>query len=197
MSNVFQFNFRQELKRKSFHLLGLVYPLTLHWIGLTDFRILLIVFWVVVVVFEGIRLRASPINDGLFEYFGFLFRDEERTRISGVFWMISGVLFATFALRQPILITAVLLYVVFGDLGASLVGKWARGPSWFGSTKRLSGSAACFVICVAIGMFLLRPEYSWTLILIGASAATAAEGIQPINDNFSIPVAASLVFLVI
>lgn len=197
MSNFFRFNddLRQELKRKSFHLLGLVYPLTLHWIGLTDFRVLLIVFWVVVALMEFTRLSVSSFNGFVFEYFGDLFREKERNRPMGVFWMLSGVLFVTFLLDQPALITTTLLYVVFGDMAASLVGKWVGGPKWFRSEKRLSGSLACFAVCVCVGFFLMSPNYSWYLIIGGALAATVAEtGVLKLDDNFAIPLAATMIF---
>lgn len=194
MSNFFRFNddLCQELKRKSFHLLGLVYPLTLHWIGLTDFRILLIVFWVVVALMEFTRLSVSSSNGFVFEHFGDLFREKERNRPMGVFWMLSGVLFVTFLLDQPALITTTLLYVVFGDMAASLVGKWVGGPKWFRSEKRLSGSLACFVACIGIGYLILRADNLY-LVFGGALIATLAEiGIAKLDDNFTVPLFSAL-----
>ena len=185
----------QELKRKSFHLLGLIYPLTLRWVGLTEFRILLIVFWVAVALMEIARLSTPAFNGFVFEHFGDLFREKERSRQTGVFWMMSGALFSAFMLDTPALVATVLLYVVFGDLTASLVGKWLGGPRWFKSEKRLSGSFACFLVCVAVGFLLLRSEYAWHLILLGALVATLAEAeFIHLDDNFSIPVASTILF---
>lgn len=187
--------FRSELKRKSIHLLGLAYPLALFWLGLQDFRILLIVFWVVISFIEVVRLSHASFNNWIYEYFGDLLREKEKNRPSGIFWMLSGILFSAFTLDQPLLITTLLLYVVLGDLLASLVGKWWGGPKWFRSEKRLSGSLACFVGCAIVGALLLRPIYSWHLILLGALVATASEvGSLSLDDNFSIPVASAILF---
>lgn len=200
MMNLAQNNddLRQELKRKSFHLLGLIYPVTLYWIGLTDFRILLIVFWVVIALMEIARLCLPAFNGFTFEHFGDLFRENERSRPTGIFWMLSGALFSAFMLDTPALVATVLFYVVFGDLTASLVGKWLGGSRWFKSEKRLSGSFACFLICVVVGFLLLRAEYGRHLILFGALVATLIEaGFIPLNDNFSIPVISSIVFKIL
>ena len=188
-------SFRSELKRKSIHLLGLAYPLALFWLGLQDFRILLIVFWIVISFIEIVRLSHASFNNWIYEYFGYLLREKEKNRPCGVFWMLSGILFSAFMLDQPMLIATLLLYVVLGDLLASLIGKWCGGPKWFRSEKRLSGSLACFLGCVIIGVLSLRPVYSWHLILLGALVATAAEvGSLSLDDNFSIPVASTILF---
>ena len=54
--------------------------------------------------------------------------------------------------------------------------------------KTLSGSLACFIMCLFIGL-VLDFEISLEIILIGAFTATIAELISiKINDNISIPV---------
>lgn len=186
---------RQELKRKSFHLLGLIYPLALYWVGLTNFRIILIALWAVAALLEIARFSFPHFNGFILDYFGDLLREKERNRPTGFFWMISGALFSAFILDEPMLIAATLFYVVFGDLAASLFGKWVGGPRWFRSEKRLSGTFACFLICFCFGFFLLDGNCSWHVILGSALAATVAEmGVPPLDDNFTIPIATALVF---
>lgn len=195
MMNAPQINndLRQELKRKSFHLLGLIYPLTLYWVGLTDFRILLIVFWIVATLFEVARLSHASFNDWMFEYFGDLFREKEKAQPSGVFWMLTGMLWIAFVVRTDAWIFVISLYVVFGDAAASLFGRWIGGPTWWRSKKTLAGSSACFVVCLSVGFLLLKHEV-WYLMILGAILATVGEAeVLPINDNFSIPLFASLV----
>jgi dolichol kinase len=88
-----------------------------------------------------------------------------------------------------------LLYLVLGDGVASLAGKGLKGPRWFRSDKRISGSVACFLMCAAAGAALLRPDMGWGLILAGAAAATLIEmGPVPLNDNLVIPAGSALVW---
>jgi dolichol kinase len=95
----------------------------------------------------------------------------------------------------PLLVCA-LLYLIFGDTAASLVGKRLQGPRWPGSEKRFSGSLACLTVCLIIGATLLRPMYGWHGVVAGAITATLLEwSVLPINDNLTIPVGSSLVLL--
>ena len=92
--------------------------------------------------------------------------------------------------------TAVFLYLIIGDALASLVGKSFVGPYWGRSDKRLAGSAACFVACVVIGFFVLKPHFGWSSVFVGALAATVFElGLIPFDDNFTIPFGSALVLM--
>ena len=54
--------------------------------------------------------------------------------------------------------------------------------------KTLSGSLACFIMCLFVGL-IFNFEVNLKIILIGAFTATIAELISTkINDNISIPV---------
>ncbi len=183
-----------EIKRKSFHLLGLVYVVGLLILPRTTFLMIVTSLFIGVLIVEIIRLRTEAINVWILDHFGGIFRKEERRKISGVFWMLAGVVSSVVLLDSWRLSVTAILYLILGDAAASLVGKYIGGPKWMRSEKSLVGSLACFSVCVLIGMFLMRPLYPWYLILAGALVATAAEAGPFSNDNFSIPCAASLLF---
>jgi dolichol kinase len=144
---------------------------------------------------EFLRLKNDYVRAWFIRTFGSLLREHEENHVSGVVWMTLGALCAALLVPPPLGATA-MLYLIFGDGVASLVGKTAGGPHWPKSPKRVSGSLACFAVCLIIGFFMLQTGYGWPIVFFGALAATIAEfGIANINDNLTIPLVASLVFV--
>jgi len=187
-----------ELRRKLFHLLGIFYALGFFVIPHLQYLCLLGFLLIVEFSVEYLRLRNTHVRLWFESWFGSLFRDSERTNISGVFWMVLGVFVAAFLAPFPNMAAAATLYLILGDAAASLVGQKFGGPKWPKSKKTLVGSLACFVVCVVVGWFLLTPYFGWPVVLIGALFATLFEvGLVPINDNFLIPAGSSLVFLLL
>jgi glycerol-3-phosphate acyltransferase PlsY len=186
-----------EIKRKLFHLTGLVYVVGLIYIPRTAYIWTLTAVVAVVFTLEQIRLRVPAAHAWCERTVWHLFREHEREKMSGVFWMAEGAWITVLLLKSVPLASAALLYLLLGDAVASLAGKRLKGPKWPGSQKTVSGSAACFCMCLAIGVALLRPHYyEWSGIVAGAAVATLAEALPlRLNDNLTIPVAATLTFL--
>lgn len=177
----------QEIKRKLFHLLTLIYIVgywrlprdaALAGMGLTIF---------VALAIEIIRLKHSRFNRFVL-LFG-IHRKSEENHFSGLLWTLSGAFFTMYFFENPsqpttkIIVLASLLYAALGDTAAAIAG------SLFGrikiGEKSLEGSAACFVVCLIIGYFLLP----WPIFLWGAFASTFFEVIHwPLNDNFWLPI---------
>ena len=185
-----------EIKRKFFHLAALIYVVGIIYLPRETYLCILVPALAFVVAVESLRLRRPSVNDWFLRRFGGLFRPEESQRFSGMPWLLAGVT-ATVALAAPVALTvSAVLYLILGDALASLVGIRFGGPHWPGTRKRLSGSLACFTICLFIGAVILRPEYGWHGVVIGALAATAFEaGLVPLDDNFTIPLGSALVLL--
>jgi dolichol kinase len=110
--------------------------------------------------------------------------------------MTAGILSTILILPEPRLSAAAVLFLLLGDGVASLAGMTLGGPHWGSSPRRISGSAACLLVCLITGVVLLRPEFPWNGILIGAVVATVVEGvgIPNLNDNFLIPLTSAIVF---
>ncbi len=186
--------FRQELKRKGFHLTALIYVAGVFFIPRPTYIVVLTAMLAAASITEIFRLRVPAVNDLFFRFFGGIFRDSERDRPSGVLWLLLGVLVAVLVLEPIPLAATALLYIVLGDTAASLVGIGIGGPVWPRSKKTVSGSAACFLVCLAIGTALMPPDYPWGAVVIGAAAATVVEaGFIKINDNFLIPAVSAVV----
>ncbi len=186
-----------EIKRKIFHLTGFIYVIGLVYIPRTAYICILTALVALVFTVEQARLRVPRVRSWIERSAGPLFREDERQKMSGIFWMIEGVWITVVLLKSVPLATTALLYLLLGDGIASLAGMRLRGPQWPGSQKSVSGSVACFLMCLFIGVILLRPHYyGWTGIVAGALVATVVE-LVPIrlNDNVTIPAAAALTFL--
>jgi dolichol kinase len=186
-----------EIKRKLFHFSALIYILGVLFLERVLFIKILIALLIVTGLFEILRLRNSTVRTWFLNSFGGLIREKEKQSFSGVFWMMLGVLSACLILREQEMIITALLYLILGDGVASLAGKKIGGPHWPMSSKRLSGSLACFLVCLLIGFVMLPPSFAGMGYVWGAVAATVFElGFIPLNDNFLIPFMSSWTLLI-
>lgn len=186
-----------EIKRKIFHLAALVYVVGLIYMPRPVYLIVLTCLFALELSLEIIRLKNAATGRWFAARFGGLMREEEKSKLSGVFWMLLGVLTTVLVAKPVPMAASALLYLILGDAIASLVGMRFGGPHWTGSKKRMSGSLACFAVCLFVGVVLLRPSYEWHVVVIGALAATFLEHIPiRINDNFLIPTGSALALLI-
>jgi len=172
-----------EVKRKTFHVLTLVYMIA-YWVLPWPYVISgMGVILVLAMIGEIIRLNNPPFNEWLLEKLGGVHRKEEAHRMSGLIWTITGSMLTMLIFPDKNIVFACLLYLALGDSVAALIGKHrGKNPIW--NKKTLEGSLACFFVCIIIGLFLLP----WKFALLGAFVATIIETIPwPLNDNFWLP----------
>lgn len=181
---------REEIRRKAFHLLILLYlfyyllggPLWLFW------------SWnFLTVLAEFLRLRLPGVNERLVRLFSPVIREEEKKQASGMPFTALGCAL-TFSLfgSEPRIVSASLLALVFGDSAAALAGKaWGRRSFQVrGRIKSLEGSLACFAVCLAVFWAL---DFSFIQILVGAAACAFLEVLPlPYSDNLWIPLGTAL-----
>jgi dolichol kinase len=179
----------QEVGRKTFHLLTLVYlaayklipyPAVVAWAGV----------WLVLVGgFEFARLRSPALNRAFSLPFSAIMRPDERhARMTGIYYSAIGV-FLTIACfgKRPIVVAAGLACLTFGDAAAAVVGRLLGRTRWPWAAKSVEGSAACLAACFAGALALGVP---WLGALAAATAATVVEAAPvPFDDNLWIPVA--------
>jgi dolichol kinase len=173
----------EEVKRKGFHLLTLVYIIA-YWIFPWKYVVSgMSVIVLLALTAETLRLNIPPLNKWILETLGGVHRKEEAHRMSGLVWTLSGSLLTMLIFPDKSIVFASLLYLALGDSVAALIGKH-RGKNKIWNKKTLEGSLACFVVCIIIGLFLLP----WKFALLGAFVATLIETIPwPLNDNFWMP----------
>lgn len=176
----------KEFQRKSLHFLTILYPLLYN---LLSYRLSVIIsagVLVIDLIFETLRLLYPSINKIILSLFHGMYREKEKENISTLIWTLSGA-FITILLfsDNKNVVTLSLLYLVFGDSIAAIVGV-KFGKVKLGSRgKSLEGSIAFFVVAFLCGMLFFR----WDIALIGALVSTAIEFTPlPMDDNFVLPI---------
>ena len=178
----------REISRKGIHIFNIIIPL-FHIYILKD-KIDMIIFLSAMVIFcffiEIFRIQSSFISKFFKKYLFFMMRSfEKQGSLTGSTWVFVGALITIILIPQPFSLLA-LFFLAFGDSLAALVGM--KLPFIKIGDKTLSGSIACFSMCLFVGL-ILNFEISLVIILIGAFTATVVELISiKINDNISIPV---------
>lgn len=203
----------QEAQRKGFHISGLIIPV-LYYAGLkldipsTDKAWLTreLAAWIAGCVaglslaLDAARLSDANANRWFIRFFGHILRKSERRKITGTTYYLIGS-FLSILLFKPAVAIAALLFLVFGDFAAALVGV-AVGRIRLLGGKTLEGALACFAVCAAVGLLIfwkVMPHWSYgVLALSGAVAATAAELLPgPLNDNLTIPLISGFAVLAV
>ena len=178
----------REIFRKVIHIFNIIIPL-FHIYILKD-KIDMIIFLSAMVIFcffiEIFRSQSSFISKFFEKYLFFMMRSfEKQGSLTGSTWVFVGALITIILVPQPFSLLA-LFFLAFGDTLAALVGM--RFPFIKIGNKTLSGSLACFIMCLSVGL-ILDFEISSEIILIGAFTATIVELISiKIDDNILIPV---------
>ena len=184
----------REVARKSFHLLSLLYLAAYKLIGWPRVMPVMAVWVAVVVAVETWRLKSPAVNAALTNFFGGLAREEEHDKYSGIIHTTLGVwiLWLCFGYYSRV-VSAAIYYVALGDASAALVGK-AIGRHRIGDSKKsVEGSAACFVVCLLVG---LAHRIHFGPALLAAAVATVVEFFPTTrwwNDNLWMPVVTATV----
>ena len=178
----------KEISRKVIHIFNIIIPL--FHIYIFKNKIDMIMFLSAMVIFcffiEILRAQNSFISKFFEKYLFFMMRSfEKQGSLAGSTWVFVGALITIILVPQPFSLLA-LFFLAFGDTLAALVGM--KFPFIKIGDKTLSGSLACFIMCLFVGL-ILNFEINSEIILIGAFTATIVELISiKINDNISIPV---------
>ncbi|MBM3214501.1 hypothetical protein FJZ36_06270 [Candidatus Poribacteria bacterium] len=202
----------RELRRKGLHASGLVIPLLYylglklripgtdaHWVSRPVAAAILGAMTVVYFALEWVRLADPKLNRLFAQTFGWMLRADEFRGVTGAGYYLLGSFLAV-ALFSPSIAIAAMLFLIFGDFAAALVGT-AIGKIRLFARKSLEGSLACFIACFGLGLLLfwqVKPDWSIgvRLALSGAIAATLAELLPlRINDNLTIPLFSGLAIL--
>ncbi len=179
----------QELRRKSVHLLGLLFPIL--YVFTTRHTAIIVVGGLLAIAL-GIELLKAlfPAFHGMFvRIFSPLLRSQERKGgLTGATTYLIGS-FLCVLLFDKTLAIACLCFLTLGDLFAALIGKqWGRIKLF--SRKSLEGSLACFIVCTAVALLIgLHP----VVAIAGALAATLIELLPTgIDDNITMPLISGL-----
>ena len=172
---------KNEIKRKLFHLLALIYVVAFWYLPKAIVLTALAILIITTLTIEIIRARNNTFNGLMLKVFDGFYRESEKHKVAGVLWTLLGAFLTIIIFNDRLCVLVSFLYLVFGDTLAALFGKTFGKHKFIHGNKSLEGSTACFLICLIIGLFAFP---SWQVALAGAFAATVVEAIPwPLNDN--------------
>jgi dolichol kinase len=176
---------RNEIKRKVFHHLTLIYmalyAFSPRWLALGLLGISLLI----VGALEFLRLRRPEINAWFLARFEGIHRESEIMHVSGIFWTLLGSWLTMLVFDNRRIVLPALGFLAFGDAAAALGGqKWGRHPWPKNAKKTIEGSLSFLVVSIAWAKLFLR----WPVAVIGAVVGALVESrVWPWNDNLWIP----------
>lgn len=177
-----------ELARKAIHVSSLGIPIGLYLAPEEVSKLVLLVFAVITLAVDVVRLHAPQVRALFYFLFGRIIREHERFNLLGSTYLLLAALLCIYAFSKPIAVVA-LGFLVVGDTVAALVGRrWGRTQIL---NKSLEGSLACFAACLLVGWLYPGPEITWPMILVGAFIATLFEFLPiPMDDNLRMSLSA-------
>ncbi len=182
-----------EWMRKIIHLAAAIFPL-LYQFALNRAEMLLLCALLLVLLFLGEVLRTYTVyfKRLYIRMLGFLLRkEEESTIINGATYLMGGLSLSVLAFPPEIAIISMWV-VILADSAAALAGThWGRHRL---GQKSLEGSAAFFLVSVAIMMFFGTaplPAFSVALVLTVVEMAPGR-----FNDNLILPMATGVLLTV-
>lgn len=193
-----QLSYAGELKRKGLHVLALIVPLGMLWLGKPTALMLLVPLSLLALTLDILRVRWQPVATVIDRIFGSFMRAEERPPlggpivINGATWvMVSAtILLAIF----PIGITVpAFVSFMLGDAAAALVGRKFGRLTWGSGNKTIEGSLA-YLVC-GIAVMLIYPIPVLWIGIVSVTAGMFAELMPgPFNDNIRVPFITAVVF---
>ena len=176
----------KELLRKGVHLTSIIIILVYAFFGKQFILILLMIYLIVILFFEYLRIRHRiklPLFHGLF-------REKEQHRISGHAYFTIGAIVSIILFNRDIAYACIMM-TTFGDASAALIGKTFGRTIIAGNGKTLEGCLAEFLVDLLVGYIFIG---HWFVALIMAIAATVVEAtVNKIDDNLAIPVVSGMV----
>lgn len=189
----------KNVGRKCYHVLGGLLLLGIyHLLKPVQALIVYLLLFLGILAFDLARLRSPAFNGWAIGRMGTLLRPDEARTISGSPTYVAGVALTLFLFDLPVATTAV-LFLVFGDVAATIVGE-ARGRTKI-LGKSLEGTAAFVIAGTAAGIAarLLGQGVSFPALAAGALTAAAVEVLTPkrLNDNLTIPLLSGMVMTLV
>ena len=197
-------SYRAEVVRKAIHLLALVVPLTMAWLGKTGALALLAPTTVLAFAGDVLRVRSAWFARLIERIFGFMMRAEEQPPVggpitlNGATWVLLSATSLTVVFPIRIAASAFAMFML-SDAAAALVGRRFGRIHWGRSPRTVEGSLAFLV--VGLGIMLLLAPYSGIVFWVGAVSVVAATLAEvpagPFNDNLRVPMVAAAVIFVL
>ena len=181
---------KKEMLRKFVHLLELpvllAYTVVSHLYGDKLGILLLTALLIILLEIEYIRLEYKLSLPMVVD----ILRRKERDNIAGNIFFVASTIICVAAFDYQIAILA-LLFTVFGDLMAALIGiRFGRKKIF--KNKTLEGFLAGFLANLLIG-YLLIPDQAQVYVPMALTASLVELWTGKLDDNLTVPLAAGFV----
>jgi dolichol kinase len=191
------FSYSAEVGRKTLHLLALIIPFGMWWLGPPLALYVVGVLAGIAVTADVTRAYSVPFNEWIRWIFGPLMRAEElpeaggRVTFNGATCVLVGatLLALVFPMRVAV---PVLTMTMLADAAAALVGRRLGRHPWGRLSATVEGSAAF----VATGLLVVIwfPSLALGPALAGVVVGAVVEALPlPVNDNIRVPLAAAAI----
>jgi len=185
----------EEIKRKAFHHLALLYMVAYAFLPRVASLTLFAVLVIAAAAVEFLRIRRPELNTYLLDKFGHMHRESEILSPTAVFWTLLGVWVTMVVFTNPKIVLASIGFLVFGDAAAALGGKkWGKRPWGHNPQKTKEGTASFVVAATLWGSVFLKP---WVVLPAAGVIGWLESRRMPWNDNFWIPVGSAAVLSVL
>ena len=188
-----EFSYKREILRKILHLSTCVFALMLLYFGK---KICIPVFLSLAIIFftlDFLRLKNKHIQRLYNNFFGIVTKHYEEIHFTSASYVFLSLIIVAIVFEVRIA-SAALLIMSLSDPIASIIGR-AYGKFYI-FDKSLEGSITFFIVSV---MILLSFDFSSDVILSVAALCTLIELFSNkihIDDNLSVPIAASVILFI-
>ncbi len=156
--------------------------------------------YVELLIFIGLQIFLLTINDyllnkekSIFNFFFKLFERHNRVPGYGAFWYGLGILFCFIFLTDYKEIIVTIIALGIGDAYSTIIGRRGKMPNPLNSNKTLEGTVAFFTTTALLSYPFIGP-----LSFLFALFTSICEALPlKVDDNFVIPVASVIFFLII
>ncbi|MFK7847733.1 MAG: diacylglycerol/polyprenol kinase family protein [Rhodothermales bacterium] len=188
-----EISYKAELIRKSLHLLAMVIPIGMLYLGKNTSLLILVPFCFLAIFLEIARVKSHKAAQLVEKVFGVMMRPAERPEIgepvviNGATWVLLSATLLVFIFPVEIAAIAMITFMI-SDAAAALVGRRFGRFNWGKSAKTIEGSAAFFItaiLCLTLFDVLQIHE----VLLVGLVAMLFELSPVPLNDNLYVPIA--------
>lgn len=196
------FSFNQELGRKLFHLLILLFPFAFYELGRKQTLIIVLPLTLIVVAIDYYRKKNATLQLIFEKFFKVILREKELKgeTLCGASWMLLAASSIFLICSAEIAVSAFVILAISDSL-AAIIGKSVSSKPFF--EKSTAGSIAFYVsgllvlfVCGAIFDSRLWFYLFGFFALFCATIIEARPSFLGIDDNFSIPVSFALIMTI-
>jgi len=201
MSNEFEITYRQEVLRKSIHMISLSIPIVYTFIPKELALWILIPLTILSIIIDFASRKKSKFREFFHKYFGKILRPHEYYDVftlNGATWVLISAVVCVIMFPKIFVITGFTILII-SDISSALIGRrFGKHPlfvrkSWEGTTAFW---VTAILVVLIIGTIISAP---WTYFFFGIIAAIiggfaeAASTMMKMDDNLAIPVSIGLV----